>query len=100
MPEKKTRRGEPWTIAERKQIGVKPDSALAKRFSRTIKEVLAERERLRIRLPAPPRRWTAREIRMLGRFTDAELSRRLRRTVEVVRNRRIALHIPSLRSPP
>jgi len=93
----KRRWGAPWTTAELKLLGKKPDSVLARRFGRTIQEVVAERERRRIRLRLPPRRWTAREIRLLGTMTDAELSRRLRCGYENVRRQRIALHIPSLR---
>ena len=41
---KKTRRGEPWTLPELKQLGKAPDSLLARRSRRTIKEVVVERE--------------------------------------------------------
>ena len=63
----KKRHQAPWRIAEIKQLGKKPDSVLAKRWGRTIQEVVAERERLRVKLATGPRRWTAREIRLLGR---------------------------------
>src|SRR6266508_1340789 len=93
----KSRCAAPWTVAELKQLGKVPDSVLARRTGRTIKEIVAMRQHRRIGLPTPPRRWTAREIRMLGRYYDAELSRRLRRSYDDVRNQRIRLHIPSLR---
>src|SRR5438132_13753148 len=96
----KLRRGTPWTVAELKQLGKVPDSVLARRYRRTIKEVVAMREHRRVGLPTPPRRWTAREIRLLGRFNDHETARRLRRSVEVVRWQRRALHIPPLRPLP
>ena len=92
----KTRKGAPWTPAELNKLGKLPDSVLARRTGRTIKEIVAERERRRIRLPTPPRRWTAREIRLLGRFNDREVARRLRRSYEVVRRQRTNLGIPSL----
>ena len=47
---RKLRRGEPWTLAEVRQLGNVPDSVLARRTGRTIKEVVAERERRRIKL--------------------------------------------------
>lgn len=69
-----------WRTSEINLLGRVPDSVLARRTGRTIKEVVAERARRRIRLTAALRRWTAREIGLLGRFTDAELARRLART--------------------
>lgn len=66
----KRRWGAPWTSAELKRLGKTPDSALARRWGRTIKEIAAERERRRIKLPTGPRRWIAREIMMLGRYSD------------------------------
>ena len=68
----------------------------ALRFGRALKDVIAERERRRIKLNTPPRGWTAREIKLLGRYTDAELARRLRRPRWQVRNRRIEFKIPPL----
>ena len=97
---RKLRRGEPWSQAEVKQLGKVPDSVLARRTGRTIKEVVAERERRRIQLPTPPRRWTANEIRLLGKFSDKELSRRFGRTVGEVRIQRIALQIPPFKPRP
>ena len=85
MPARKNRRGERWTLAEVKQLGNTPDSVLARRTGRTIKEVVAERERRRIRLPTPPRRWTVSEIKLLGCYFDTEIARRLRRPVSSVR---------------
>ena len=76
MPAKKTT---PWTLAELKQLGRTPDSVLARRTGRTIKEVVAERERRRIGLRTPRRRWTAREINLLGNLSDMEVARRLGR---------------------
>ncbi len=77
MPGKKPK---PWTRADIVQLGRVPDSVLARRMGRTIKAVVAERERRKIALPTAPRRWTAREIKLLGKFNDQELARRLRRT--------------------
>ncbi len=54
----KSRRGERWTLAELKQLGKAPDSVLARRTGRTIKEIVAERERRRISLPTPAPRFT------------------------------------------
>src|SRR5205809_5760958 len=96
----KNRRGERWTLAELEHLGKVPDSVLARRSGRTIKEIVAERERLRIRLPTPPRRWTEREIRMLGRYNDNELARRLRRENHQVRRMRLALRIPPVKPVP
>src|SRR5205814_1819295 len=93
----RSRRGTAWRLAELKQLGEVPDSVLASRTCRTIKEVVAMREHRRIAMKTGPRRWTAREIKMLGRYNDAELSRRLRRTYDDVRHQRLSLHIPSLR---
>src|SRR6266542_2444063 len=87
-------KGAPWSVRELRQLGREPDSVLARRIGRTIKEVVAMREARRVRLRTPPRRWTAREIKLLGRFTDAEVARRLRRGHESVSAQRRALSIP------
>src|ERR1700734_1269684 len=76
------RRGAAGTVRELQQLSKIPDSKLARRNQRTIKEVVAMRESRRIALPTPPRRWTAREIRLLGTLSDRETARRLRRPVE------------------
>jgi hypothetical protein len=47
------RRGLPWTLAELKQLGHRPDSVLARRLGRPIKEVVAMRESRRMRLVTP-----------------------------------------------
>jgi hypothetical protein len=73
-----------------------PDSALARRTGRT-KEVVAERERRRVRLPTPPRRWTAGEIKMLGRYPDLELTRRFGRSRADIRRERLRLGLPPFR---
>src|SRR5258708_40001244 len=91
------RGGAPCTAAELKHLGKTPDSVLARRLRRTIAEVVAERERRRIRLRTPPRRWTAREIKLLGAMFDMEVARRLRRTRDDVRRQRRSLRIPALR---
>jgi hypothetical protein len=91
----KTRWGAPWSVAEVRQLGKVPDSVLARRRGRTIKEVVAEREARRIRLPTGPRRWTARELRLLGTMNDRELGRQLQRGGTQVRKKRVALGIPS-----
>ena len=59
-----------WTMGELKLLGKVPDSVLARRIGRTIKEIVEERQRRRIKLVTPPRRWTARETKMLGRNFD------------------------------
>src|SRR5438105_13578036 len=94
---KRIRRGERWTLAELRQLGKVPDSVLARRFGRTIKEIVAEREHRAIARETGPRRWTAREILLLGKMNDKEVSRRLRRGYDDVRKQRIILHIPALR---
>ena len=113
----KRRWGAPWTLAELKLLGKKTDSVLARRTGRTIKEVVAERERRRINLETEPRRWTAREIKLLGRleikspvsirpFTPAEdkslgtaidrvIGRRLGRYPATVAQRRRGLGVPA-----
>jgi hypothetical protein len=90
---RRSRRGSPWTPAELKQLGRAPDSVLARRIHRSIKEVVAMREQRRIRLLTAPRDWTAREVRLLGRMNDYELGRRLRRPNYQVRKQRRALKI-------
>jgi len=90
----RTRRGMPWTIAEARQLGKTPDSILARRYKRTIREIVEQREARGIALPTGPRRWTAREIKLLGTMNDAELGRRLRRPKHHVANRRRSLKIP------
>src|ERR1700733_5972329 len=92
----KNSRGAVWTSAEIKRLGKVPDSVLARRFGRTIKEVVAMRESCGNGLPTAPRRWTAREIALLGRFNDAELGRRLRRPAHVVQKKRASFGIPPL----
>ena len=81
-------------MAEVKQLGKTPDSVLATRTGRTIKEVTEERQQRRIRLCTPPRRWTAREIKLLGKYNDYELGRRLRRPSHQIKTRRNLLKIP------
>lgn len=93
MPARKPLRRGPWTQKELKQLGKVPDSVLARRFGRTIKEVVAMRESRRIAMKTAPRRWTAREIKLLGHFTDSDLSRRLRRDRNEVRRQRVELGI-------
>ena len=87
------RKNAPWTAREINQLGKVPDSVLARRTQRTIKEVVPMLEHRRIFLPTPPRRWTAHEIRMLGRYADRELARRLRRPRKQIRDERIRLRI-------
>src|SRR5260370_39318735 len=87
------RRNHPWATREIRRLGTVPDSVLAGRTGRTIKEVVAEREARRIRLETGPRRWTSGEIKLLGRYTDRELARRLRRAPGAVGRQRQALGI-------
>jgi hypothetical protein len=75
-----TRRREPWTPAELKLLGEIPDSVFAKRYRRSLKQVVAMREHRGIGQATAPRRWTAREIKLLGKMNDHELARRLRRS--------------------
>ena len=91
------RRGVPWTLAELKRLGQKPDSVLARRLRRTIQEVVFTGQSRRVGLPIPFRRWTSGEIKRLGTLTDAELSRRLRRPEHHIRNQRLAFKIPSFK---
>lgn len=88
------RRHASWTRAELSQLGNVPDSVLARRTERTIKEVVAMRQSRRLALPTPPRRWTAREIRLLCTLPDLEVARRLRRPHCSVRDQRTRLRIP------
>src|SRR2546427_6225860 len=97
---KKIRRNPHWTPAEAKLLGKIPDSVLARRNGRFIKDVVAERERRRIAMETGPRRWTGREIRLLGTMNDSEVARRLRRPKHHVRNQRIALNIPPFKAHP
>jgi len=68
---KATRRDAPWTEQELSRLGKEPDSVLAKRIGRTVREVVATRESRRIRLPGARQRWTAREIKLLGTLSDS-----------------------------
>src|SRR5438552_18738446 len=97
MPGKKPKA---WNRKDLAQLGRLPDSVLARRSGRTIKAVVAERERRRIGLAPRGRRWTARERKLIGRFNDAELSRRLRRSYEEVRRERLALKIRPFKPKP
>ena len=95
MPHKQSierRWGAAWTPREFKQLGEVPDSVLARRTGRTIKEVVAMREHLRIALETGPRPWTMEEIKLLGQMNDHELSRRLRRPKHRVRYQRLTLN--------
>ncbi len=92
------RTGTLWKVGELKQLGQAPDSVLARRSQRTIKDVVAMRESRRVALITPPRRWTAREIRLLGTMSDLETARRLRRSAGAVRNHRLLLKIPVFKS--
>src|ERR1700722_17657914 len=91
---KKDRRHAPWTKTELSHLGKVPDSTLARRLHRTIEEIVARREYLRIGLPLPPRRWTAREIKLLGTMPDAELAALSGRTRDAVNQRRSGRGIP------
>jgi len=51
----KRRRRAPWTLAELKHLGRVPDSVLARRTGRTIKEVVAMRGSRRLALITPTR---------------------------------------------
>jgi hypothetical protein len=53
MPSKKTRRGEPWTLAELELLAKSTESILARRTRRTIKEIVVMRE-------LPPATWQPR----------------------------------------
>ena len=48
------RRGAAWRLAELQQLGKVPDSVLARRTGRTIKEVVAMREHRRIAMQTGP----------------------------------------------
>src|SRR6266404_5079374 len=91
------KRDRAWTIAELKKLGRIPDSILARKTSRTLREIQEQREARAIALPTAPRRWTAREIRLLGKFNDTEVARRLRRRTHEVRRERLGLRIPILK---
>jgi hypothetical protein len=85
----KQRREARWKMAELKLLGKMPDFVRARRIGGTIKEIVGERQRRRIRLVTPPRRWTARENKMLGHYFDEELARRFRRPVHDVARQKI-----------
>jgi len=91
------RQGARWTLAELKQLGRTPDSVLARREGRPIREAVAMRVSRRVALPTPGRRWTARESRLLGTKPDAEVARRLRHPDAAVRLQRLALKIPAFK---
>jgi hypothetical protein len=93
------RQGAPWSKAELKRLGKSPDSVLARRRGRTIKEVVAMREARRIGLPLPSRRWTANEIQLLGKLPDLEIARRTRRSKSAIQHFRASLGIPALMAP-
>src|SRR5438552_3256539 len=93
-PKRHSSKGAPWTIKELRQLGKVPDSVMAGRTGRTIKEVVAERDAHRLRAETAPRRWTANEIKLLGKLNDYELARRFRRARYEVRWQRVALKIP------
>src|SRR5206468_12267399 len=84
-PKRYSRKGAAWTLKEVRQLGKVPDSALARRSGRTIKQVVAERHARGVNIETGPRRWTANEIKLLGKLNDHEVARRLRRTPVVVR---------------
>ena len=96
----RSRRGTPWKLSELKLLGKVPDSVLARRNRRSIKEVVEMRESRRIAMETGPRRWTAREIRLLGALNDYELARRLRRPKHRVRYQRIDLRIRPFKARP
>jgi hypothetical protein len=121
------RRGVPWTLAELKRLGQKPDSVLARRLRRTIKEVVFTRQIRRVGLPIPFRRlrrpehhirnqrlafkipsfkprgpyrqWSLAEIRLIGTRPDKELAKQANRSCAAVAERRWALKIPAFRPP-
>lgn len=94
MPGKvKSRRGAPWKLREHKLLGKVPDSAIVQRWRRSIKEVVAKRERCGIALETGPRRWTPDKEKLLGQRPDEELAHLWRCTVGQVKARRQTLHI-------
>src|SRR5437667_1108766 len=96
----RTRRGARWNRGELKLLGKVPDSVLARRYRRTIKEVSAMRESRGIALPTGPRRWTSPEILLLGTKTDRDVAQHLRRTRGAVAYRRRSLDIPAFKPRP
>lgn len=97
---RKRRRDNPWTTGEIALLGRMPDSTLASRIGRSIREVVAQRETRRIGIPGAPRRWTITETKLLGEFSDAELARRFGRKLGQVRTQRLALKIPPFKPRP
>ena len=77
-----------------------PNSVLARRAGRTIKEVVAMRKSRGLSLAKGPRGWTAREIRLLGTQPDLEVARRLHREKTSVGLQRAALKIPIFKPRP
>ena len=85
----RSRRGQAWSGAELAQLGKRPDSVLACANRRTIKEVVAMREHLRIALATGPR-----HQQVLGTRPDDQVALLLGTTAKIVRHRRYKLHIP------
>src|SRR2546428_5512583 len=93
-PKRYSRKGAPWRLKELRQLGKVPDSVVARRTGRTIKEVVAERNARRVRTDFFFKQKTAYEIKLLGKLNDYELARRFRRARYEVRWQRVALKIP------
>jgi hypothetical protein len=96
----KSRRGSAWSFAELKRLGKTPDSVLARRRGRTIKEIVTMREHYRIAMETGPRPWTMREIKLLGTINDYEVARRLRRSNYQVWHQRTAFKIAPFKPAP
>jgi hypothetical protein len=89
------RKEKPWQRGEIALLGKLPDAVLARRTGRTIKGVVEERKRRRIKLVLPWREWTPVELKLLRarKFNDHELGRWLRRTHSDVWKKRRELKI-------
>jgi len=86
----------PWSKAELRLLGRKPDRVVAAMIRRTEKAVRQRRKNLRIpQADSALPRWTPAEEALLGTAPDEEIARNLGRTRIAVLFRRCALGIPS-----
>ena len=91
---RRSRSGSPWTFAELQELGETPDSVLAFRNVRTIKEIVDMREHYRIALVTGPRPWTMPEVKLLGTMNDYEVELRVREVVPEDEGFKVSFDIP------
>ena len=71
-----------------RDLGKVPDSVLAKRSGRTIREIVAMRQERRIAVSLAGRRWTNRETQLLGTLSDRQVAQSIGREAKSVAQRR------------